>query len=151
MIDRYESYIDKIHWDEYIWVQSPCLEYLTFILPNYFTYMHYQTGCARTPSAKNGVKFLIFILEARFFFNFFVRMSTIHFCNKKLLWYVLRYPERPIFEERWEWKNKNLWITKKIFIATKNKCHIWILHIEKNINIITFHQHLSMQWYGCNV
>ena len=41
-------------------------------------------------------------------------------------------------------KNKNLCITKKIFIATKIKRHIHILHTKKQ-KFMKFHQHL---WNG---
>ena len=57
---------------------------------------------------------------------------------------MLRYAEGPIFEGRSVTKNKPLCITKKVFIATKIKRHIRILHTKKH-KFMKFHQHL---WNG---
>ena len=119
------------------------------ILPAYFTYIDSQPGCARTPTTKYGVKILIFKLDAQTFFVFFVRISTIYFCNRKLVWHVLRYAGRPIFEGRWVTKIKYLCITKKVLKATTKINDIFEFCIPKNINIWSFiniHAMVWLQW-----
>ena len=67
------AWIQRKHWGQCSrqinWRELMKRDILTFILPNYFTYVDYQTGSKMTPNTQTCVKSLVFKIHTFFIRN----------------------------------------------------------------------------------